>query len=78
MKRIPKSSLYVFAGTIVLTIFLGLVTPFFLAPYAFYNGFPELTRFIPVILIMAAVIGTTSVLTGFKLLIQSRESRSNK
>ena len=78
MKIMSKSFLYVFTSTIVLTIFLGLVTPFFLAPYAFYNGFPELTRFIPVILTMAAVIGTISVFTGITLLTQSRESRSNK
>ena len=50
---------------LVTAIFLGLAIPFYLAPYGFYNGFPWLTSFVPIGIVLAAGLAIVGILYYF-------------
>ncbi|TLX94341.1 MAG: hypothetical protein E6K91_06485 [Thaumarchaeota archaeon] len=50
-----------------IAVFLGVGLPFYFAPYGFYNGYPELTSFIPISIVLGIGSAVIGVCLAFKL-----------
>ena len=56
---------------LAIAVFLGIALPFYFARFGFYNGFPELTSFIPISIVLAIGSALIGILYYF---IEKRKS----
>ena len=64
-----KKQISVMIVLLGIAVFLGVGLPFYFAPYGFYNGYPELTSFIPI----SVVLGIGSAVIGVIILFYWKE-----
>ncbi|MGI0011811.1 MAG: hypothetical protein ACREAE_10485 [Nitrosopumilaceae archaeon] len=50
---------------LITSIFFGIILPFFLAPFGFYNGLPGMTTFVPISLVLSIGLAIAGIFYHF-------------